>query len=192
MTVSVMGLISLSLLSLQRIGVAGMLQTSLPDLAMMLLAGVCNAIAFVSLTRCLQLTSVVYTNALNAAQAALAAIAGVLIFREPFDRDRATAVAFPYDAGALEIFEEYARLRQAFDRKQWSTLQKVGLDRLSVLRRVYVDAHWERLYGQWEQRGPAVVTAASAPPTHPSSTGVFDGYVVPHSYAATQAVRGPR
>ncbi|MFN7981138.1 MAG: hypothetical protein U0Q11_04720 [Vicinamibacterales bacterium] len=112
--------------------------------------------------------------------------------RRTFDRDRATAVAFPYDAGALEIFEEYARLRQAFDRKQWSTLQKVGLDRLSVLRRVYVDAHWERLYGQWEQRGPAVVTAASAPPTHPSSTGVFDGYVVPHSYAATQAVRGPR
>ena len=93
MTVSVMGLISLNLLSLQRIGVEGMLQTSLRDLLMMLLAGVCNAVAFVSLTRCLQLTSVVYTNALNAAQAALAAIAGVLIFREPASTALAAGVA---------------------------------------------------------------------------------------------------
>lgn len=93
MTVSVMGLISLSLLSLQRIGTDGMLQTSLGDLTMMLLAGVCNAVAFVALTRCLQLTSVVYTNALNAAQAALAAIAGVLIFREPASSALAAGVA---------------------------------------------------------------------------------------------------
>lgn len=83
MTVSVMGLISLSLLSLRRIGFEGMLQTKPLDLSMMLLAGVCNAAAFVGLTRCLQLTSVVYANALNAAQAALAALTGVLIFQEP-------------------------------------------------------------------------------------------------------------
>jgi drug/metabolite transporter (DMT)-like permease len=82
-TVAVMGLISLSLLSWQKIGVAGMLQTTPRDLVMMLLAGVCNAVAFVALTRCLQLTSVVYTNVLNAGQAALAALAGVIIFREP-------------------------------------------------------------------------------------------------------------
>ena len=50
---------------------------------MMMLAGACNAVAFVALTRCLQLTSVVYANLLNAGQAALAALAGVLIFREP-------------------------------------------------------------------------------------------------------------
>lgn len=83
MTVSITGMISLSLLSLQRIGIEGMLQTQQDDLLMMLLAGVCNAAAFVGLTRCLQLTSVVYANALNAAQAALAAITGVLIFQEP-------------------------------------------------------------------------------------------------------------
>jgi drug/metabolite transporter (DMT)-like permease len=82
-TVSVMGLISLGLLSWQRIGVAGMLQTSPRDLVMMLLGGLCNTIAFVALTKCLQLTSVVYANVLNAGQAALAALAGVLIFREP-------------------------------------------------------------------------------------------------------------
>lgn len=83
MTVSTMGLISLTLLSLQKIGLSAMLATQPDDLTMMLLAGVCNAAAFVALTRCLQLTSVVYANALNAAQAALAALTGVLIFREP-------------------------------------------------------------------------------------------------------------
>jgi DME family drug/metabolite transporter len=83
MTISTMGLISLSLLSWQRIGIAGMLQTESHDMLMMLLAGVCNAAAFVGLTRCLQLTSVVYANALNAAQAAMAALTGVLIFHEP-------------------------------------------------------------------------------------------------------------
>jgi drug/metabolite transporter, DME family len=83
LTVSVMGLISLSLLAWQRIGVAGMLQTSPRDLAMMMLAGVCNAVAFVALTRCLQLTSVIYANLLNAGQAALAALTGVIVFREP-------------------------------------------------------------------------------------------------------------
>jgi drug/metabolite transporter, DME family len=83
MTVSVMGLISLSLLSLQRIGWSGMLQTTPRDLTMMLLGGACNAVAFVALTRCLQLTSVVYANVLNAGQAALAALTGVIIFGEP-------------------------------------------------------------------------------------------------------------
>jgi DME family drug/metabolite transporter len=82
-TVAVMGLISLSLLSLARIGWSGMLATTPRDLAMMFLAGACNAVAFVALTRCLQLTSVVYANVLNAAQAALAALTGVLIFQEP-------------------------------------------------------------------------------------------------------------
>ena len=83
LTVSIIGMLSLSLLALQRIHVSGMLATKPDDLTMMLLAGVCNAAAFVGLTRCLQLTSVVYANALNAAQAALAALAGVLIFQEP-------------------------------------------------------------------------------------------------------------
>ena len=82
-TVSITGLISLSILAQQRIGLAGMLDTSHRDLATMLAAGMCNAVAFVALTRSLQLTSVVYANALNAAQAALAALAGVLVFHEP-------------------------------------------------------------------------------------------------------------
>jgi DME family drug/metabolite transporter len=80
--VSAAGLISLGTLAWTRIGVAGMVATKPTDLTLMLLGGVCNTLAFLSLTKSLQLTSVVYVNALNATQAALAALAGVLIFQE--------------------------------------------------------------------------------------------------------------
>jgi drug/metabolite transporter (DMT)-like permease len=59
-----------------------MLATTGQDLALMACAGICNTIAFIALTKSLQLTSVVYVNALNATQATMAALAGVLIFRE--------------------------------------------------------------------------------------------------------------
>lgn len=80
--VAFMGMISLGSLSWLRIGSSGIAATAPDDLAMMLLAGVCNALAFLALTKSLQLTSVVYVNALNATQATLAALSGVLIFRE--------------------------------------------------------------------------------------------------------------
>jgi drug/metabolite transporter (DMT)-like permease len=80
--VSGAGLLSLGTLSWLRLGSAGMTATQPDDLSMMLLAGVCNALAFLALTKSLQLTSVVYVNALNATQASLAALAGVLIFQE--------------------------------------------------------------------------------------------------------------
>jgi drug/metabolite transporter (DMT)-like permease len=80
--VSGSGMVSLGLLSWLRIGTAGMAATEPQDLGMMLMAGVCNALAFLALTKSLQLTSVVYVNALNAAQASLAALAGILIFQE--------------------------------------------------------------------------------------------------------------
>jgi drug/metabolite transporter, DME family len=81
-TVSFVGLISLGLISWLRIGHAGMLATTGREFALMAGAGICNTIAFVALTKSLQLTSVVYVNALNATQATLAALAGVLIFHE--------------------------------------------------------------------------------------------------------------
>jgi drug/metabolite transporter (DMT)-like permease len=80
--VSCVGIISLGLTSWLRIGPAGMRATEPVDLALMLAAGVCNTMAFLALTKSLQLTSVVYVNALNATQVTLAAIAGVVIFRE--------------------------------------------------------------------------------------------------------------
>ena len=51
----------------------------------MLMAGSCNAVAFLSLIRGLQRTSVLHANVLNASQAALATAAGVLLFREPLN-----------------------------------------------------------------------------------------------------------
>ena len=81
-TVSVTGLVALGLISWLRIGHRGMLETRPHDLALMFGAGLCNTVAFIALTKSLQLTSVVYVNALNATQATLAAIAGVLIFGE--------------------------------------------------------------------------------------------------------------
>jgi drug/metabolite transporter (DMT)-like permease len=80
--VSCVGIVSLGLTSWLRIGPAGMLATQPVDLGLMLAAGVCNTLAFLALTKSLQLTSVVYVNALNATQVTLAAIAGVVIFRE--------------------------------------------------------------------------------------------------------------
>lgn len=81
-TVSLMGLVSLGTISFLRIGISGMAATTSTDWWIMLGAGICNAIAFVSLTKSLQLTNVVYVNALNATQATMAAVTGVLLFRE--------------------------------------------------------------------------------------------------------------
>src|SRR5207247_11387904 len=81
-TVSLMGLLALGMISWLRIGHRGMLETKSTDWTLMLGAGLCNTVAFVALTKSLQLTSVVYVNALNATQAPLAAVAGVLIFGE--------------------------------------------------------------------------------------------------------------
>jgi drug/metabolite transporter, DME family len=81
-TVSLMGLLALGLISWLRIGHRGMLETTSRELVLMLGAGLCNTVAFISLTKSLQLTSVVYVNALNATQATMAAMAGVLIFGE--------------------------------------------------------------------------------------------------------------
>ena len=59
-----------------------MLHTDSADFGMMVLAGVFNLIAFVALTRALQITSLVYVNALNASQVAMASLAGIVLFHE--------------------------------------------------------------------------------------------------------------
>jgi drug/metabolite transporter (DMT)-like permease len=82
MTVAVVGLAVLGALSMQRIGISGMLATTPLDLTSMLGAGIFNAIAFIALTKALHLIPVVYVNALNATQATMAAVCGVLIFQE--------------------------------------------------------------------------------------------------------------
>jgi drug/metabolite transporter (DMT)-like permease len=77
-----MGLLSLGPLSLARLGVGPLLDTPPDQFGLMLAAGLCNLVAFVALTRGLQLISVVHVNVLNAAQVALSAAAGMTILGE--------------------------------------------------------------------------------------------------------------
>jgi len=109
-TVSIVGLLALGLISWLRIGHRGMLETNSHDLALMLGAGLCNTVAFVSLTKSLQLTSVVYVNALNATQATLAAIAGVLIFGEALSPWLALGVALTI-AGLMCLAHAHRAMR---------------------------------------------------------------------------------
>ena len=91
--VCIAGMISLGILSPMRIGWEGIRQTAIEDLGMMILAGLCNFAAFYSLTKALQLTSLLYVNALGASQAMLAAIAGVALFHEAASRSLEIGIA---------------------------------------------------------------------------------------------------
>jgi drug/metabolite transporter, DME family len=80
--VSTVGLVGLAGVSCWSVSSAEFTAITFAQILMMLAAGVLNALAFVALTRALQLTPLVYVHALNATQATMAAVAGVLIFNE--------------------------------------------------------------------------------------------------------------
>jgi drug/metabolite transporter (DMT)-like permease len=80
--VGAVGVIGLGTLSYLRLGWEVMAATSREGLAVMLVAGVCNATAFLLLTKALQLINVVHVNAIGSSQCALAALAGVFLFSE--------------------------------------------------------------------------------------------------------------
>jgi DME family drug/metabolite transporter len=109
-TVSTAGMLSLGLIAWLRIGQDGIAAVSLSQHALMLAAGLCNTVAFVSLTKSLQLTSVVYVNALNATQATLAALAGVLIFGEALSPWLALGVGVTI-AGLLLLARAHQEMR---------------------------------------------------------------------------------
>jgi drug/metabolite transporter (DMT)-like permease len=81
--VSATGVVCLGAGSLFNSGWSGIRATPADALRTMACAGVINAGAFYSLSRALQLVSVVEVNIISASQAALAAIAGCVLFREP-------------------------------------------------------------------------------------------------------------
>lgn len=110
-TVSIVGLVALGLLAWLRIGQAGMLATTGREMGLMLGAGLCNTVAFLALTKSLQLTSVVYVNALNATQATLAAVAGVLIFQEALSPWLAVGVGLTI-AGLLVLAGAHRGMRE--------------------------------------------------------------------------------
>jgi drug/metabolite transporter (DMT)-like permease len=74
----------------------------------MLLAGLFNTAAFLAFTRSLQIATVVYVNALNATQACLAALAGVLLFGEALSPELALGVVLTI-AGILLIRRRQVR-----------------------------------------------------------------------------------
>lgn len=81
-SVTFTGVIALGAAALVRIGLAGMLATAPADFWTMMLAGFFNAVAFLALTKSLQLIPLLYVNALSSSQAAMAAIVGILVFAE--------------------------------------------------------------------------------------------------------------
>lgn len=82
-TVGLAGVLVLWPWTLLRIGWEGMLATDTTAMAFMIGAGLANAAAFFALTKSLQMANIVHVNALNATQATMAAVAGVLLFAEP-------------------------------------------------------------------------------------------------------------
>ena len=81
--ITLMGVVSLGPLSLARLGLQQMLATPAEQGALMAAAGIFNLMGFFALIHGLQRITIVHANVLNASQVALAAVAGVLIFREP-------------------------------------------------------------------------------------------------------------
>lgn len=77
------GFLVLGALSIARLGLPALRSTAMPDLAVMLAAGVFNAVAYLALAKALHLTGVVFVNALNASQTAMAALVGIAFFHEP-------------------------------------------------------------------------------------------------------------
>ena len=78
------GVVSLGLISLIRQGPAALAATQPDDWALMALAGVFNAAAFFSVAAAMKYITIVRANMFNATQVAMCAIAGVLVFSEPW------------------------------------------------------------------------------------------------------------
>ena len=84
--INLMGVVALGPWSAYQLGVGTLLQTAPRDLAAMLAAGVLNLIAFLLVTKSLQMISVVRFNVLNnGLTAALTAMIGIVLLSEPWN-----------------------------------------------------------------------------------------------------------
>ena len=80
--VSLIGLVSLGILSLIDPGLEIILLTDDKDLLYMFYAGIWNAVAFLALVKALNQTSLMHVNALSATQVGMTVIAGLVLFGE--------------------------------------------------------------------------------------------------------------
>lgn len=76
------GVVAFGVLSLTQVGLQKLLETPPVDFRWMLAAGASNLLAFLLITKGLQLTTLARANMLNASQVALGASAGILFFGE--------------------------------------------------------------------------------------------------------------
>jgi DME family drug/metabolite transporter len=81
-TTTSMAVLTLGPWNVYRHGLQQLLATPTEQLSWMLAAGTLNLIGFLAISKGLESTSVVHVNVLNATQVAMAAIAGMLLFRE--------------------------------------------------------------------------------------------------------------
>jgi len=77
-----MAVVSLGPLSVYRLGIAQLASTPTEQFGWMLAAGGFNLVAFLAISKGLQLTTVVHANVLNASQVAMAVVAGWIFFKE--------------------------------------------------------------------------------------------------------------
>jgi drug/metabolite transporter (DMT)-like permease len=80
--VGLVGVVGLGSMSYARLGWEKLAETTPTEFGVMLAAGVCNALAFLCMTKAFQLINVVRVNSISSSQCALAAIAGVFLFGE--------------------------------------------------------------------------------------------------------------
>ncbi|HYW78989.1 MAG TPA: DMT family transporter, partial [Thermoguttaceae bacterium] len=78
-----MAVVTLGPWCVYRFGVQELLNTPTEQVWWMLAAGILNLIAFIAITKGLELTTAVHANVLNASQVGMAAIAGMTMFNEP-------------------------------------------------------------------------------------------------------------
>jgi drug/metabolite transporter (DMT)-like permease len=98
------GLLVLGAIGLQQIGFSGLAAINHRQWIAMVIAGTLNAIAFVMLTHALKRLGVTVVNLLNATQATLAAVAGVLMFAEPLTTQLTVGVCLTaFGLGVLSL-----------------------------------------------------------------------------------------
>ena len=90
--VSTVGFLVLGGICVRNSGFSNWRETANWEYQNLILAGVFNLIAFAALTKALQMATVVFVNALNASQTAMAATIGVVFFQEPLTGSMLTGV----------------------------------------------------------------------------------------------------
>ena len=111
-TVGLVGVVLLGSIVYGREGRLPIAEMNRQEWIALLGAGSCNLVAFWALTRALQIASVMFVNALNASQTAMAAMAGVLLFGEPLTLAMVTGCVLTI-LGLLQMRERPLRPKAA-------------------------------------------------------------------------------